>query len=338
MVISHKFYMSLALNEAWKYQIQTYPNPAVGAVVISPCGKILSIKAHKKTGTPHAEVLALQEAYYQLKKDEKILSLTSSSDIHTYLLENHNNCFMGCEIYTTLEPCSHIGKTPSCANLIKELKLQKVYIGSRDFNKEASNGGEILKRSGIEVEYDILKKECDDLLYPFRYYLKGNFVFFKWASRLDGSTNDGVITSKPSRELVHKLRDVCDLLVIGGNTVRTDRATLDARLCNGKAPDILIYSKQKEFDKTIPLFNVKGRKVFIEDSLERIKSYKCVMIEGSEAMYRATKAYTHLYLSFIAPKFKKSGGFREIEDNFDILFSQKIGEDILLYLKAENGR
>ena len=62
------------------------------------------------------------------------------------------------------------------------------------------------------------------------------------------------------------------------------------------------------------------------------------MIEGSEAMYMATKAYTHLYLSFIAPKFKKSDGFREIEDNFDILFSQKIGEDILLYLKAENGR
>lgn len=139
MVIDDNFYMNLAISEAYKYQLLTYPNPAVGAVVISSCGKILSIKAHKKAGKPHAEVLALKEAYKILTNDFGIDNLTNSKDIHNYLIKNHNNCFNGCEIYTTLEPCSHVGKTPSCANLIKELKLKKVYIGSRDFNNIASN-------------------------------------------------------------------------------------------------------------------------------------------------------------------------------------------------------
>ena len=76
------------------------------------------------------------------------------------------------------------------------------------------------------------------------------------------------------------MRDKCDLLVIGGESVRVDRPTLDARLIDGKAPDILIYSRSSDFDKSIPLFSVKGRKVMVSDSLDEIKNYKNIMIEG----------------------------------------------------------
>jgi len=302
---------------------------------VSPCGKILSVEAHKRAGLPHAEVEALKAAYIQLTNDTSIASLTSSQDIHTYLLEHHNGCFSGCEIYTTLEPCAHYGKTPSCATLIGALGLSKVYIGSKDFNSEATGGLAMLKESGIDVEEGILSQKCDDLLLPFRHYLKGNFVFFKWAQRLDGSTNDGTISSLASRELVHQLRSVCDLLVIGGNTVRIDRPTLDARLVDGKAPDVLIYSKEKEFDQTIPLFNVPNRKVYVEESLDRIKEYKCVMIEGSEQMFAATRHITHLYLAFIAPKFAPSNGFRNVKADFRVLSERKVGDDIMAWMKLE---
>ena len=329
--------MSLAVAEAWKYQVLTSPNPAVGACIVSSCGKILAVEAHKRAGKPHAEVEALKSAYIQLTNDTSIEKLTASKDIHDYLKEHHNGCFTGCEIYTTLEPCAHYGKTPSCALLIRELGLSKVYIGASDFNDEASGGAAMLHGRGIEVEERILQKRCEELLIPFRHYLQGNFVFFKWAQRLDGSTNDGTISSKESRELVHRLRDVCDLLVIGGNTVRTDRPTLDARLVGGNAPDILIYSHQKEFDRTIPLFDVPNREVFIEDSLEKVKEYKCVMIEGGEKMFEATKELTHLYLAFIAPKFAPSDGFRNLEADFRVLSERKVGDDIMAWMILKDG-
>ena len=93
MVINSSFYMSLALKEAWKYQGLTYPNPAVGCTVVSNNGEILAVEAHKCSGAPHAEVEALKTAYIKLTNDKKISELTLSSDIHTFLLENHNNCF-----------------------------------------------------------------------------------------------------------------------------------------------------------------------------------------------------------------------------------------------------
>ena len=330
--------MSLAVAEGWKYQVLTCPNPAVGACVVSPCGKILSVEAHKRAGHPHAEVEALKSAYIQLTNDKTIEPLTSSKDIHDYLLEHHNGCFAGCEIYTTLEPCAHYGKTPSCASLISSLGLLRVYIGAKDFNNEASGGASMLREAGIEVEEGIAQEKCEELLIPFKHYLQGNFVFFKWAQRLDGSTNDGTISSKESRELVHRLRDVCDLLVIGGNTVRTDRPTLDARLVEGKAPDVLIYSRERQFDTSIPLFGIKGRKVFIEDNLERIKEYKCVMIEGSERMFEATRDLTHIYLAFIAPKFAPSDGFRDVRADFRILSERKVGDDIMAWMILDDGK
>jgi diaminohydroxyphosphoribosylaminopyrimidine deaminase/5-amino-6-(5-phosphoribosylamino)uracil reductase len=180
-----------------------------------------------------------------------------------------------------------------------------------------------------------MRKECDNLLLPFRKWNEDRFVFFKWAQRLNGSTDGGVISSKDSLSKVHGMRDVCDLLIIGGNTVRVDRPTLDARLVDGKAPDILIISRQKEFDKTIPLFGIDGRKVMISDNFSSCHGYKNIMVEGGANMYKLSKDIVNLHLCFIAPKLGGDDGFSKIDDNFEILNLQKESQDIMMWMKRK---
>jgi len=333
MVIDDNFYMSLALKEAWKYQGLTYPNPAVGCAIVGENGEILAVEAHHKAGEAHAEVNALKSAYFKLTNDDYILALHDSTDIHTHLLSNHNNIFENITLYTTLEPCSHYGKTPSCARLISDLGIKNVYVGSYDTNKKAKNGNMILQMNSCQVYTEVLKEECDALLLPFHKTLDENFVFFKWAQRLNATTDDGIISSQESRENVHAMRDVCDLLVVGGNTVRVDRPTLDARLVNGKAPDILIISNEKEFDKTIPLFDVAQRKVFIENNFSILANYKNIMIEGSSKMFELTRDIVDYYLCYQAPSFGGQNGFEKLDDKFEFLNIRQVGQDIIMWMK-----
>lgn len=168
---------------------------------------------------------------------------------------------------------------------------------------------------------------------PFRRWQNNPFVFFKWAQRLDGTIDNGIISSESSRKHVHALRDRCDLIVIGGNTVRTDRPMLDARLVGGKAPDVLIYSRTDDFDRTIPLFSVPERQVFIDSTFERIKEYRLVMIEGGAGMFEATREICDWYLSYIAPKI--GGGSQclgTVQEDFEVM-SAKISDNIILWMK-----
>jgi diaminohydroxyphosphoribosylaminopyrimidine deaminase/5-amino-6-(5-phosphoribosylamino)uracil reductase len=333
MVIDHNFYMMLALQEAWKYQIVTYPNPAVGCCILGKEDNILAVEAHHKAGQAHAEVNALQQAYYKLTNDNAILSLQDSADIHAYLLHNHNGIFTNCSLYTTLEPCSHYGKTPSCASLIAKLGIKNVYVGANDMHKQAANGNRILSMNACNVTAEILQEESEALLYPFTKFLDSRFVFFKWAQRLNGTTDGGIVSSTKSRTHVHALRNVCDLLVIGGNTVRMDRPTLDARLVNGKAPDILILSRDKEFDTTIPLFGVPGRKVMIADNFDAMQNYKNIMIEGSAKMYELTREKVDYYLCYLAPSFGGEEPFKNVRDKFEFLNVNKDEKDIIMWMK-----
>jgi len=329
-------YMDLALERAWHYQGLTFPNPAVGACVIGSHGEILGINAHQKAGEAHGEVLALRDAYVLLTKDETIAFTCNAYELHEYLLKNHNNIFHNCSIYVTLEPCSHVGKTPSCASLISALGLKKVFIGQSDTNPSASGGEAILSSKNIIVEKDLEVEKSYDLLYPFLSWQKNSFVTFKWAQRLDGTIDGGTISSHTSREYVHSMRNVCDLLVIGGNTVRVDRPTLDARMVNGKAPDILIYSHNDNFDRDIALFKIANRKVYIENSLDKMKEYKNILIEGGSAMYKSTKEVVDYYLTFISPK--SGAGTMSLlnsKDEFKILHVRQLQSDIILWMKRK---
>src|SRR5574344_1656008 len=146
MKIDDNFYMKLAIDEAWKYQLLTYPNPAVGCVIVKD-GKLLAIEAHKEAGLAHAEINSVLKA------------LNTSKEIHEFLIKNHNNFFNDCEIFTTLEPCNHDGKTPSCAKLLAILKPKRVIISSNDETINAHGGIQTLKDANIEIKNGVLKKE-----------------------------------------------------------------------------------------------------------------------------------------------------------------------------------
>jgi len=333
--VNDEFYMRLAIDEAWKQQGLTYPNPAVGCVVLDYNGQILSINTHKKAGEPHAEVLAIKEAYLKSGGNKELSSITDSNEIHNYLYENHNNFLKDATVYVTLEPCSHHGKTPPCSLLLSKLNIKRVVIAHNDLNEKASGGTEFLKQNSIQVTTGTLNKEASHLLEPFLLWQKNSFVLFKWAQRLNGSLDGGTISSKSSRILSHKMRSVCDLLVIGGNTVRVDRPTLDARLSNAKAPDVFIYSKNKNFDKNIPLFNIKNREVFIEDNFSKLQNRKFIFIEGSPTLLEQMGKEINWLMVFISNKMQSGKSMQILKENYEIIHQQKIDSDILIWMRKQ---
>lgn len=329
------FFMRLALDAAWRYQGLTYPNPAVGCAVVDARGALLSVGAHQRAGGAHAEVFALKNAYMTLSGDAEILEINDADGLHDYLLKHHKNLFNDATLYVTLEPCSHVGKTPSCASLICALGLKKVVIASKDPNGEAAGGMQMLQEAGIETECGFMAKEGAQLLLPFVRWQKGRFIFFKWAQRLDGSIDGGTVSSIASRTMVHAMRERCDLLVIGGNTVRCDRPTLDARLVKGKAPDILILSHENVFDWTIPLFNVPGRKVMVAQSLELLAGYKNIMIEGGPGMLASVRNEIDCALAFVASKTGGTIPFTKEKTDYEIMHARPCGNDMMIWMRGE---
>ncbi|MFY4858228.1 bifunctional diaminohydroxyphosphoribosylaminopyrimidine deaminase/5-amino-6-(5-phosphoribosylamino)uracil reductase RibD [Aliarcobacter butzleri] len=334
MKIDDNFYMRLAIDEAWKHQLLTYPNPAVGCVIVKN-QRLLAVEAHKEAGMPHAEVNALKTAYLKDNPNSILKTKNSSFDIHQFLLQNHNSFFNDCEIYVTLEPCNHIGKTPSCANLLKELKPKRVIISVKDPNKQASGGLETLKNENINVTLGILEKDGLNLILPFISWQNKSCIFFKMAQTLNGSI-DGKISSNRALAYVHTLRDKIDLLVIGGNSVRIDKPTLDTRYIQGKNPDIFIYSKNKVFDTNIPLFKIPNRKVLISDDLYKLLDYRFIMIEGVYNLLDKLKERIDFFILIISPKIRKGqNALNEIDLDFEIIHENFIGEDKIVFLKRK---
>jgi diaminohydroxyphosphoribosylaminopyrimidine deaminase/5-amino-6-(5-phosphoribosylamino)uracil reductase len=342
MIQNDTFFMNLLIQEAWKNQGLTYPNPTVASAVVDQNSKLISVASHQKYGEAHAEVLAIRDAYTILTNDKNIQHETDSKKLHSYLNQNHKNIFQNSTIYVTLEPCNHYGKTPPCSLFIQQMGFKKVVIGAEDKNKIASGGADFLQNSNIEIKFcDKFKKEINFLLEPFNLWNSDKFIFFKYASTLNGNLTDGVISNSKSREYVHKLRDKIDLLVIGGNTVRKDRPTLDSRLIkNGKNPDILILSQQSEesFNKNIPLFTVPNRKVFISDSLDILEKYNFIMFEGGENMLNFINNQNQIkieyFLLFLAPIFNNLNNFKLTQKlDLEFLNIEKLDSDLKIWAK-----
>lgn len=324
--MSDEFYMQLALNEAWKYQGLTYPNPAVGAVIVEE-GRLLSIAAHQKAGTSHAEVLALISAY-ETKSGEKVdFDPMDSQSSHDFLLKLPQKYFSQCSIYVTLEPCSHHGKTPSCASLLSQLKLRSVVVATHDPIKGHDGGMKLLEN----VTFGVLREEADLLLEPFKIWQKRAFVLFKLAQTSNGRIGGGYLSSKASLMHVHRLRNVCDRLLIGGNTVRADRPTLDCRFTGGRAPDVVIYSRRSDFDREIPLFHVNERAVEITGDLTFLDTPSFVMVEGGEGMLRAMKEKIDWLLIYQTPKLSENPLSYNIGMNLDFLHTERVDVDMMIW-------
>ncbi|MBS4269354.1 bifunctional diaminohydroxyphosphoribosylaminopyrimidine deaminase/5-amino-6-(5-phosphoribosylamino)uracil reductase RibD [Campylobacter vulpis] len=296
-----EFYMNLALKEAWKYQFLTYPNPAVGCVILDKNGKILSIKAHEKQGQPHAELNAIKEALRLLKPEFSFPKEPNA--LHEFILKNHQNLLQNATAFVTLEPCAHQGKTPPCAKLFSTLKFKKVFVSVKDENKIASDGAELLKQNGVLVEMGILEKEGRELLKPFLKWQKGTFKLFKLALSLNGSALGKFVSNETSRTYAHQIRSIIDLLVVGGETLRKDRPILDSRLCGGKAPNLCILSRQnlESFDKSIPAFKVENRQIFTQIP----QNAKFLMYEGGAEFLKSLKEQMDMFLIFHNTKFNK---------------------------------
>ncbi|HEF6879546.1 TPA: bifunctional diaminohydroxyphosphoribosylaminopyrimidine deaminase/5-amino-6-(5-phosphoribosylamino)uracil reductase RibD, partial [Campylobacter jejuni] len=312
----------LALNEAWKYQFLTYPNPAVGCVILDKNGKILAIKAHEKAGLAHAELNAITHAFKSLRPE---ISLPKEANaLHEFICKNHQGVFKDSIAFVTLEPCSHQGKTPPCAKLFSELGFKKIFISVKDGNKIASGGAEFLKKQGIEVEFDILKEEGKKLLKPFLKWQKGQFKLFKLALSMNGSPFGKIVSNELSRTYAHKIRAVIDLLVVGGETIRKDHPILDARLCKAKAPNLCILSRQNidNFDKNIPLFKVPNRQIYTQIPSEA----KFLMYEGGENFLKTFKDGIDMFLIFQSSSLNDEKNVT-IPLNFKPLYRNFLGSD-----------
>ena len=236
-------YMRLAMQLAGNAIGRTSPNPLVGAVIVKD-NRVVGCGWHRKAGTPHAEVHALNQA---------------------------GELAQGADVYVTLEPCAHYGKTPPCAKALVEAKVKNVYGGLLDVNpKVAGKGFKILEDAGIHVEYGFLQAELR----------KQNEVFFKWiehkkpfivlkaAMTLDGkiATATGQskwITNETSRAYGYKLRDIYDGIMVGINTVIEDNPMLTARVDGGKNPIRIVVDSSLKIDINANVVQDKSAKTII---------------------------------------------------------------------------
>ncbi len=331
-----EIYMQLALSKAWEYQGLTYPNPAVGATVTHR-GRLVSVEAHQKAGTSHAEVLALISAYENISHQKIDFDRFDAQKSHEFLLSLPQKFFSECTIYVTLEPCSHQGKTPSCASLLAELNLLRVVIGTKDPIVGHDNGINIVGRGTHTptITVGVLEEACKALIEPFLIWQKRAFVLFKLAQTSNGriatTKNEGYLSSKASLLHVHQLREACDRLLIGGNTVRCDRPTLDCRFTEGEAPDVMIYSKKEGFDTEIALFKVENRKVEMTDSLDFLEKPSFVLVEGGEGMLNALKEKIDWLLIYQTPKLSTNNLTYNTSMNLEFLHQSKKDVDLILW-------
>jgi diaminohydroxyphosphoribosylaminopyrimidine deaminase/5-amino-6-(5-phosphoribosylamino)uracil reductase len=203
-------YMQRALDLAARAQGRTSPNPMVGAVVIKD-NQVVGEGYHMKAGTPHAEVHALEAA---------------------------GEAARGAILYVNLEPCSHYGKTPPCADAIVRAGVQRVVVAGLDPNPRVSGRGlKILQDAGIETLTGVLEQEARNLNLAFFKYIQTGIplVSLKVAMTLDGkiATSSGDsrwISGEASRQYVHQLRNIYDAIMVGIGTVLKDDPMLNTRL------------------------------------------------------------------------------------------------------------
>lgn len=343
-----EFYLNLCLQSAWKNQLITLPNPAVGALVLDKYGAILSIESHQECGKPHAEVLALQKAYAKLSGDETILSLSDSTQIHNYLFKFAKNLFCGSTLYVSLEPCSSTkrGKTPSCVEILKFLQPKRIVIGAQDINPNAKNGAKELEQCGISItkawetkSLQSISQYANALLIPFEsLQKKGRFLLYKYACRLDGSIDGGQISSKAAQAQIHNYRSKADFLLISGKTIREDKPILDSRFAtleSKHSPDVLILTRDKNFSVNAPLFNVPNREVKILHTMDSILQDRSgfFICEGGAQLLKTLQPHIDMLLVILHPSLSVDSSLTmHLNQSFHLVYNMQIGEDLLLWL------
>lgn len=246
MVNSEQKYMRAAIKEALKGSGKVSPNPLVGAVIVKN-GKIIGKGYHEIYGGKHAEINAVE-------------SCTESPS--------------GSDMYVTLEPCSHHGKTPPCVDRILSENIKRVFIGIIDPSPHSSGRGvKILESEGVQVKTAVLEDDCRLLNEPFFYAVlnKMPYIILKAAVSLDGciatAGNDSKwITNEESRKLVHRFRNVYDAVMVGRNTVLSDDPLLSVRSVKGRNPVRIVVDESLSLNPECRIFDGAAPVIIITSS------------------------------------------------------------------------
>lgn len=232
----------------------TSPNPAVGAIIVKN-GSIISTGYHHRAGQPHAEIEALKKA---------------------------GDNSQGATIITTLEPCSHQGKTPPCVDAIIAAGIKRVVSAISDVNPIVSGKGfRKLKEAGLEVIEGVWRDYAQEYYKPYFKFITTQFPFvtLKYAQTLDGrlATKTGHsqwISSPESLKLSHKLRAANDAIIIGNGTLKKDNPKLTTRLVKGLNPIRVVISESGKVPLNRHLFTDGQAPTFIATSNKMFKSHK----------------------------------------------------------------
>ena len=258
-----EMYMERALALAARGRGTTTPNPMVGAVIVKD-GRIIGEGYHIRAGEGHAEVNAFKNA---------------AEDV------------TGATMYVTLEPCSHYGKTPPCADKIVEKKIGRVVVGALDPNPlVAGRGIEKIRNAGIPVVTGVLAEESIALNEVFMKYIvtKRPFVVLKAAMSLDGkiATADGEsqwISCETSREEVHRLRHELTGIMAGIGTVLADDPMLNCRIPGGKQPVRIIVDSHLSIPENSKLAASAKEFPLVVASVEKSDASKKARLEAMGA-------------------------------------------------------
>lgn len=264
-------YMRRALELAAHGELDASPNPMVGAVIVDASGRIIGEGWHRRCGEGHAEVNAVASV-----ADQEALKDST--------------------MYVTLEPCSHYGKTPPCAELIVRTGIPRVVIGTLDpFAKVSGRGVARLREAGVEVEVGMLEKKCQELNRKFMtaHRCRRPYITLKWAQSADGFI-DGHISTPLNSMLVHKLRATHDAILVGSGTALADNPALDTRLYAGKSPVKVVLDRRGRVGNDLRMFS-EGETVVMRDyssladAMERLyeRGITSVLVEGGATLHHS---------------------------------------------------
>lgn len=251
-------YMRRCLQLALNGQQNAKPNPMVGAVIVSREGVIIGEGYHARCGEGHAEV----NAFASVKpEDEHLLA--------------------GATIYVSLEPCSHYGKTPPCADLIISKGVRRCVCGCVDpFEKVGGRGIKKLQNAGIEVTVGVLEDECRQLNKWFmtQSICRRPYILLKWCQSANGFLDDNfhpVMMSTPFTQMLsHKLRAEYDAILVGHRTDVVDHPVLTTREWSGNNPERIVLSHENGIEEVLKhLTDTKKQSLIVEGGQKTLESF-----------------------------------------------------------------
>lgn len=231
-------HMRLALELAAKGRGYVSPNPLVGCVIVNAHGKVVGKGWHEHYGGPHAEINALGS------------------------VKNRDDLF-DATVYVTLEPCSHHGKTPPCANALAALPIRRVVVAMTDPNPQVDGRGiELLRQSDKQVDSGLLEADAQKLNEAFIHNMRFGkpWVILKIAQSLDGyitapDGEPGIFTDRASQEQVHAWRAEYDGVMVGSSTALHDNPRLTVRLVDGRQPKRIVIDGPSQLPDELHLFS-----------------------------------------------------------------------------------